>query len=93
MRSSLAATVKICLWVLFLHHVYTLTHFVRCAADGSAFKKCEGCGVIMIVIALFDMHVCGEKRREVKRFNLKMNPYHPLSSSFRRSYVENKEEA
>ncbi|CAN6868053.1 unnamed protein product, partial [Brassica oleracea] len=48
---------------------------------------------LSMVIALFDMHVCGEKRREVKRFNLKMNPYHPLSSSFRRSYVENNEEA
>ncbi|CAN7036799.1 unnamed protein product, partial [Brassica oleracea var. botrytis] len=41
---------------------------VRRAADGSAFEKCEECGV-MIAIALFDMHECGgEKRREVKRF-------------------------
>ncbi|AED90860.2 HMG-box (high mobility group) DNA-binding family protein [Arabidopsis thaliana] len=40
---------------------------VRRAADGSAFKKCEECGV-MIAIALYDMHECGEKRREVKRF-------------------------
>ncbi|CAH8324454.1 unnamed protein product [Eruca vesicaria subsp. sativa] len=40
---------------------------VRRAADGSAFDKCEECGV-MIAIALFDMHECGEKRREVKRF-------------------------
>ncbi|KAF8115199.1 hypothetical protein N665_0029s0043 [Sinapis alba] len=41
---------------------------VRRAADGSAFEKCEECGV-MIAIALFDMHeCCGEKRREVKRF-------------------------
>ncbi|KAL1197046.1 High mobility group B protein 7 [Cardamine amara subsp. amara] len=40
---------------------------VRRAADGSAFQKCEECGV-MIAIALFDMHECGEKRREVKRF-------------------------
>ncbi|KAL0888568.1 hypothetical protein Bca101_012551 [Brassica carinata] len=41
---------------------------VRRAADGSAFEKCEECGVT-IAIALFDMHECGgEKRREVKRF-------------------------
>ncbi|KAF8081932.1 hypothetical protein N665_0856s0021 [Sinapis alba] len=40
---------------------------VRRAADGSAFDKCEECGV-MIAIALFDMHECGEKRSEVKRF-------------------------
>ncbi|ESQ40448.1 hypothetical protein EUTSA_v10014946mg [Eutrema salsugineum] len=40
---------------------------VRRAADGSAFEKCEECG-LMIAIALFDMHECGENRREVKRF-------------------------
>ncbi|XP_010491068.1 PREDICTED: high mobility group B protein 7-like isoform X2 [Camelina sativa] len=42
---------------------------VRRAADGSAFEKCEECGV-MIAIALLDMHecCCGEKRKEVKRF-------------------------
>lgn len=31
------------------------------------FYYSEECGV-MIAIALFDMHECGEKRREVKRF-------------------------
>ncbi|KAL0680612.1 hypothetical protein Bca4012_047459 [Brassica carinata] len=49
---------------------------VRRAADGSAFDKCEECGV-MIAIALFDMHECGEKRREPKR------------EDFRRSYDGN----
>ncbi|KFK24954.1 hypothetical protein AALP_AA8G047400 [Arabis alpina] len=40
----------------------------RRAANGSAFEKCEECGVV-IAIALFDMHECGgEKRKEVKRF-------------------------
>ncbi|KAL0728574.1 hypothetical protein Bca4012_024667 [Brassica carinata] len=53
---------------------------VRRAADGSAFDKCEECGV-MVAIALFDMHECGEKRREVKR------------EDFRRSYDGNMVEA
>ncbi|CAN7013709.1 unnamed protein product [Brassica oleracea var. botrytis] len=35
--------------------------------EGLNFEKCEECGV-MIAIALFDMHECGEKRSEVKRF-------------------------
>ncbi|CAA7031987.1 unnamed protein product [Microthlaspi erraticum] len=39
----------------------------RRAADGSAFEKCEECGDT-IAIALFDMHECGERKREVKRF-------------------------
>ncbi|CAH2074023.1 unnamed protein product, partial [Thlaspi arvense] len=46
---------------------------VRRAADGSAFEKCEECGVA-IAIALFDMHECGEKRREVKRFKYISSP-------------------
>ncbi|CAN8257108.1 unnamed protein product [Cochlearia groenlandica] len=40
---------------------------VRRASDGSAFEKCEECGVT-IAIALFDMHECGEKKIQVKRF-------------------------
>ncbi|KAF3586230.1 hypothetical protein F2Q69_00026478 [Brassica cretica] len=35
--------------------------------EGLNFEKCEECGV-MIAIAVFDMHECGEKRSEVKRF-------------------------
>ncbi|XP_010543689.1 PREDICTED: high mobility group B protein 7 isoform X1 [Tarenaya hassleriana] len=39
----------------------------RRAADGSAYEKCDECGVT-VAVALFDMHECGEKRTEVKRF-------------------------
>uniref|UniRef100_A0A0D3AHV9 HMG box domain-containing protein n=1 Tax=Brassica oleracea var. oleracea TaxID=109376 RepID=A0A0D3AHV9_BRAOL len=75
---------------------------VRRAADGSAFDKCEECGV-MIAIALFDMHECGEKRREPKRFKCVSSDSKPIGSfgdeprspfvffveDFRRSYDGN----
>ncbi|KAF3535276.1 hypothetical protein F2Q69_00018430 [Brassica cretica] len=52
---------------------------VRRAADGSAFDKCEECGV-MIAIALFDMHECGEKRREPKMFKCVSSDSKPIGS-------------
>nr|VDD18383.1 unnamed protein product [Brassica oleracea] len=75
---------------------------VRRAADGSAFDKCEECGV-MIAIALFDMHECGEKRREPKMFKCVSSDSKPIGSfgdeprspfvffleDFRRSYDGN----
>ncbi|XP_013681647.1 uncharacterized protein LOC106386341 [Brassica napus] len=51
----------------------------RRAADGSAFYKCEECGD-MIAIALFDMHECGEKRREPKRFKCVSSDSKPVGS-------------
>ncbi|KAK4579649.1 hypothetical protein RGQ29_029358 [Quercus rubra] len=42
-------------------------HAVLRAPDGSAFQKCEKCGV-SIAIALADMHECETKELAVKRF-------------------------
>ncbi|KAI6676069.1 hypothetical protein NL676_036865 [Syzygium grande] len=42
-------------------------HATRRAADGSAFEKCDNCGV-SVAIALADMHECEEPKKEVKRF-------------------------
>ncbi|XP_021904190.1 high mobility group B protein 7 [Carica papaya] len=43
-------------------------HAVPRGPDGSAFEKCDRCGV-MVPIALADMHDCeGKKMKEVKRF-------------------------
>ncbi|OAY46359.1 high mobility group B protein 7 [Manihot esculenta] len=43
-------------------------HAVRRAPDGSAFEKCENCGVLA-AIALADMHECeAEPKKAVKRF-------------------------
>uniref|UniRef100_A0A2N9J7N6 HMG box domain-containing protein n=1 Tax=Fagus sylvatica TaxID=28930 RepID=A0A2N9J7N6_FAGSY len=41
-------------------------HAVRRAPDGSAFQKCDNCGV-SVAIALADMHEC-EIKKEVQRF-------------------------
>ncbi|KAJ8764001.1 hypothetical protein K2173_004874 [Erythroxylum novogranatense] len=43
-------------------------HALRRAPDGSAFQKCNNCGV-MVPIALADMHDCeAATRKDVKRF-------------------------
>ncbi|XP_030534449.1 uncharacterized protein LOC115743688 [Rhodamnia argentea] len=39
----------------------------RRAADGSAFEKCDNCGV-SVAVALAAMHECEEPKKEVKRF-------------------------
>ncbi|KAK8620817.1 hypothetical protein V6N13_067278 [Hibiscus sabdariffa] len=39
----------------------------RRSPDGSAFQKCDICGE-MVAIALADMHDCGPKKKELKRF-------------------------
>ena len=43
------------------------------------FGSSEECGV-MIAIALFDMHECGEKRREPKRFKCVSSDSKPIGS-------------
>ncbi|CAK7340187.1 unnamed protein product [Dovyalis caffra] len=43
-------------------------HAIRRALDGSAFKNCDNCGV-MVAIALADLHECeGGSKNNVKRF-------------------------
>ncbi|KAI3427481.1 uncharacterized protein J3R85_009531 [Psidium guajava] len=42
-------------------------HATRRAADGTAFEKCDNCGV-PVAIALAAMHECEEPKKEVKRF-------------------------
>ncbi|GLT88539.1 hypothetical protein SLE2022_065590 [Rubroshorea leprosula] len=42
-------------------------HAIRRAPDGSAFEKCDRCGVT-VAIALADMHQCRTDNKNVKRF-------------------------
>ncbi|KAI3427819.1 uncharacterized protein J3R85_009047 [Psidium guajava] len=42
-------------------------HATRRAADGSAFEKCDNCGV-SVAVALAAMHECEEPKKEGKRF-------------------------
>ncbi|KAJ4720200.1 high mobility group B protein 7 [Melia azedarach] len=43
-------------------------HAIRRAPDGSAFQKCDSCGV-MVPVALADMHECeAEAKNKVKKF-------------------------